>query len=152
QKALDFYQRFAEQNKADTATRLEVCRAYRRVGDIQGFIGEHKAAQQAYLFALDRAKELATEFQSEEAYIFELAVCRNCLGEELGDAEHFHEAIQLLSKLAAAVPATAEHRAERARSHHGLGKLHKRKGERSAAERSFEDALEIQDKLAADFP
>jgi len=151
-KALDFYQRFAEQNRADTITRLEVIRAYRRTGDIQEFIGGHKAAQQAYLFALDRAKELATEYPSEAGYLYELAVCHNCAGEAVGAVDHFQEAIKLLTKLKADYPAVAEYRAEWARSHHGIGRLHKQKGERGAAERSFRQALEVQTRLAADFP
>src|SRR5262249_10334833 len=51
-KAMEFYQQFAEQNSSDPRVRLDVGRAYRRVGDIRRFVGEHAAAQQACLAAI----------------------------------------------------------------------------------------------------
>src|SRR5262249_10816969 len=66
--------------------------------------------------------------------------------------EQFRQAIELLTKLAADYPAAPQYRAELARSHHGLGNLHKARGERSAAEESFRQALDVQSKLSADFP
>src|SRR5262249_36386232 len=60
-KALEFYQQFAQQNSADAPVGREVGRAYRRVGDIQRFVGEHAAAQDAYLAAISRIAELGTD-------------------------------------------------------------------------------------------
>jgi serine/threonine protein kinase/Tfp pilus assembly protein PilF len=154
-KALDFYQQFVQQNNSDTPARLEVSRAYRRVGDIQKFVGEHAAAQEAYLAAINRAGELSTEPESS----YELSVCHNAMAELLSEtgqlpsaAEHFHQAIDLLNKLTADYPAVTQYQVEIARSHHGLGKLLKQKGERRAAEESLRHALDIESKLSAAYP
>jgi tetratricopeptide (TPR) repeat protein len=158
-KALDFYQQFAQQNSTDPPVRLEVSRAHRRAGDIQRFVGDHAAAQQAYGMAIVPSQELANEFPGQPEYSYELAVTHNALAEELlqtgqgpAAAEQFRQAIDLLTKLTADYATVAHYRAELARSHHGLGKLHKQLGERSAGEESFRQALEIQSKLADDFP
>lgn len=66
--------------------------------------------------------------------------------------DHYRQSIDLLTKLTADYPAMAQYRAELARSHRGLGKLHKRRGERGAAEESFRQALDIQIRLSSDFP
>jgi tetratricopeptide (TPR) repeat protein len=158
-KALAFYQQFAEQNNLDIPARLEVSRAYRRVGDIQEFVGENSAAQQAYGAAIARAQELATEFPAEPEYIHQLAACHIALGEALlttddlaAAADHFQQAISLLTRLTSAYPTQAQYRADLARSHQGLGKLQKKKGNRRAAEEQFRQTLELQSKLAADLP
>jgi serine/threonine protein kinase/Tfp pilus assembly protein PilF len=158
-RALDFYQQFAKQNSGESPARLEVSRAYRRVGDIQRFVGDHTAAEQAYRLAIVPAQELLSEFPGQPDYPYELAVAHNALGEELLDTgqmpaaeEQFQQAIQLLTPLTAQYPTMPHYRAELARSHHGLGKLHKQKGQRSAADESFGRALEIQKKVSTDFP
>jgi tetratricopeptide (TPR) repeat protein/serine/threonine protein kinase len=158
-KALDFYQQFAQKNNAAPSVRLEVSRAYRRVGDIQEFVGEHTAAQQAYKEAITGAQELATGFPTEPEYSGQLAICHNRLGEALAKAgamnraeEHFQQAIDLLTLLTAEDPAAASYWAELARSHYDLGELRKQQGERSAGEDSYQQALVIQSSLAADVP
>jgi serine/threonine protein kinase/tetratricopeptide (TPR) repeat protein len=158
-KALDFYQQFAQQNDSDTPARFEVSRAHRRVGDIQEFVGENAAAQQAYVAATARAQELAAGFPDEPKYAHQLAVCHNALGKALvpinqmpAAEEHFRQAIDLLTKLTANYPTVAEYRAELGRSHHGFGQLLKQKGDRSAADEQFRQALEVRSRLAADFP
>jgi serine/threonine protein kinase/Tfp pilus assembly protein PilF len=158
-KALGFYQQFADANSSQSPVRLEVTRAHRRAGDIQRFIGDHAAAQEAYRLALVPAQELATEFRDEPEYGYELAMCHNALAEELLEtdqtpaaSEHFRQAIELLTKLAADYPGVPEYWAALARTYHGLGKLHKQQGERSAGEASFQQALDIQSKLSAEFP
>jgi serine/threonine protein kinase/tetratricopeptide (TPR) repeat protein len=158
-KALEFYQRFAQQNSSDTPARLEVSRAQRRAGDIQRFVGDYAAARQAYITAVARAQDLGAEFPGESQYSYELAVCHNALAEELMEtgegraaADQFRQAIELLTKLTAEYSAAPQYRAELARSHHNLGRLHNQQGERSAANISFQQALDIQSKLSAEFP
>src|SRR5262249_8890064 len=82
-KALDFYQQFAQQNSADPPVRTEMTRAYRRMGDIQRFVGEYTAAQQAYESAIAKAQELTTAFPNEPERFHDLAACHNALGENL---------------------------------------------------------------------
>jgi serine/threonine protein kinase/Tfp pilus assembly protein PilF len=157
-KALGFYQQFAEENSSQSPVRLEVTRAHRRAGDIQRFIGDHAAAQEAYRLALVPAQELTAEFPDEPEYAYELAVSQNALAEELlktdqtpAAVEHFRQAIELLTKLTTENPKVPQYRAALARSHHSLGKLHKQQGERSAAVARFQKALDIQSKLSAEY-
>jgi serine/threonine protein kinase/tetratricopeptide (TPR) repeat protein len=158
-KALDFYQQFARQNTAAPAVRLEVCRAYRRVGDIQEFVGEHVLAERAYREATACAQELATTLPKEPVNTWQLAICHNRLGESLRRAgavspakEHFEQAIDLLTPVTADHSVRAEYREELAHSYYGFAELMKQKGDRSAGEQSYQQALAIQSKLAADFP
>jgi serine/threonine protein kinase/tetratricopeptide (TPR) repeat protein len=158
-KALDFYQQFAEQNDLDIPARLEVSRAYRRVGDIQEFVGENAAAQQAYEAAIARARELATEFPFEAEYTHQLAACHIALGEALlqnddvaTTADHFQEATSLLTRLTSDYPTVPQYRADLANSHRGLGKLYKKTGSRRDAEEQFRQALDLQGQLAGDLP
>jgi serine/threonine protein kinase/Tfp pilus assembly protein PilF len=158
-KAMEFYQQFAEQNSSDPRVRLDVGRAYRRVGDIRRFVGEHATAQQAYLAAIATGQALATDSPHEPEFHYEVAVSHNALGEDLLETgqlaeagAHFRQAADLLAQLTTHAPSVASYRAELARSHHGQGSLLRRQGRRSAAEESFRDALAIQSKLAADFP
>jgi serine/threonine protein kinase/Flp pilus assembly protein TadD len=158
-RALDFYQEFAHENSTEPAVRLEVSQAHRRVGDIQAFVGEYRAAEQAYGSAIATAGELAGQFPAEPEYAHELVVGHRSLAELLvqtghlaAAASHFQQAIGLLTTLTADSPAMAEYRAELARSHHGLGKLLKQKGERGGADESFRQALDIQGRLVKDYP
>jgi serine/threonine protein kinase/tetratricopeptide (TPR) repeat protein len=158
-KAMEFYQQFAEQNSSDPRVRLDVGRAYRRVGDIRRFVGEHAAAQEAYLAAIATGQALTAESPDEPEFQYEVADSHNALGGDLLETgqlaeagEHFRQAVDLLAKLATDHPSVAAYRAELARSHNGQGSLLGRQGRRSAAEESFRDALDIQSKLAADFP
>ena len=48
EKALAFYQRFAEQNKSDTMVWPELMRAYHRVGQIRELLGDSREAERAY--------------------------------------------------------------------------------------------------------
>jgi tetratricopeptide (TPR) repeat protein len=158
-KALGFYQQFAEGNSTQSPVRLEVSRAHRRAGDIQRFVGDHAAAQQAYRLAIVPGQALVSEFPGQPEYCYDLAITHNALAEELlgsgegaSAAEQFRKAIELLTKLTTDYPTAPQYRAELARSHEGLGKVHNQQGERKAANASFEQALEIQSKLCAEFP
>jgi tetratricopeptide (TPR) repeat protein len=158
-KALEFYDQFAQQNSGEAAVRLDVGRAYRRVGDIQQFVGENKAAQEAYREALAKARELAAKSPSNAEFSFEVALCCNKLAEALlaagdlsGATEHFRQAIDLLTKLSADDATAPQYRAELARSYRGLGQALYRQGERRQADDSFRQAIDIQSKLAADYP
>ena len=58
EKALRFSQSLA-QNKDNRLPPVETARAYRRVGDIQGMLGDDLAAESAYLRAVDVLKPRA---------------------------------------------------------------------------------------------
>jgi serine/threonine protein kinase len=156
-KALGFYQQFAQQNSDHIPLRLQLIRAFRRVGDIQRLVGDHPAARVAYRSALARATALATELPSDTEFRYEQAACHNALGAVLEAnvpeaADHYLKAITLLTRLTDDHPADASYRAELAKSHHGLAVHLKTEGERAAAQARFGQALDIQSKLADDFP
>jgi tetratricopeptide (TPR) repeat protein len=156
--ALAFYRQFADENGADAAVSLDVIRAYRRVGDIERFVGEHVAARRAYAEAVARAEELATGAPDEPDYAYELAVGRNALGEILvqtGDVpaanEQLRPSIDALTRLARDFPARPQHREELARAYHVFGRGLRQQGRKAAAEEQFRWAIDLQTRLAKEF-
>jgi serine/threonine protein kinase len=160
ENALVFYRQFAAENGADPSVRLDVIRAYRRVGDIERLVGEHDAARQAYADAITKAEQLVADATNEPEYAYELAVGRNALGEllvvDLGAVEaandQLRSAIQGHSRLVQEFPARPEYREELARAYHVVGLGLKQQGQKAAALEQFRRAIDLQSTLAKEFP
>jgi tetratricopeptide (TPR) repeat protein len=158
-KALDFYQQFAQQNRMESAEGLEVSRAYRRVGDIQVFVGENLAAEDAYRLAIAQAQNLVESSPKNPDSIAELAANHIARGELLlsvgrnePSGEGFPQAIGGLSPLVTQLPTVPEYREALARAQRGLANVLKQRGDRAAAETHYQEALAIQTKLAEELP
>jgi serine/threonine protein kinase len=160
EKALRFYQGFAQQAGKEPTVQLEAARAYKRVGDIQGKLGAYPDAETAYRDALHILEPLAANFPTLPQYGQQLASICNTLGGLLdktgrpAQAEQaLRQALGLREKLVAEFPTVAQYRADLASSHQSLGGLFFDKLHRFPdAEKAFEQARTIWQKLAADFP
>lgn len=158
---LRFYDEFAKRNADDEATRVDVARAFHRVGRIQSSLGRSREAEQAYRSALARFE--ATRDPSQ--FRLERARTRNDLGtvmvgrnrrfgnrSNVDDAREQHEtALDLLR----ASNAPSE-RLELARTYDLLGTLNSRRfrvrRQNSAGREMHQRALAITSTLLEERP
>src|SRR6185312_7318145 len=68
EKALAFYEEYAEENGSDPASAWEVGSAYRRLGDIHYWAGRFAGAAERYTGSIERLKSLAEKFPDTAAY------------------------------------------------------------------------------------
>jgi tetratricopeptide (TPR) repeat protein/serine/threonine protein kinase len=155
-KALDFYERFAEESGPDPAVRFEKARAYFRVAEIQYRLGEPAQAEGAYKQAISLLQALVDDFPDGAEYQSELADVLNSYGVFLGDTNRYPEegeahrsAVVLQKKLVADFPAEASYRHHLARGLFFLGDM-----ERPSKERDefLVQAIALQRKLVDEFP
>jgi serine/threonine protein kinase len=85
ERALLFYQEFANQNSSDPSVRMKTAEAYRRVGGIHQVLDQPKQAVAAYEQALALSSKLAAEFPDHPAYRQNLARSYASLGGFHGD-------------------------------------------------------------------
>jgi serine/threonine protein kinase/Tfp pilus assembly protein PilF len=159
EKALGYYEEFAEETGNTEATRHGVAGAQLRVGDIRQRLGQHGEAEAAYRQAVELYARLAADFPAAPEYRHGLAATHNNLGLLLMDTGRpqeaesaFRDALELREALAADFPAVPQHRLEQAKSYNNLGLLLKDSGRPQAAEAAYRAALDLQKALAADFP
>jgi serine/threonine protein kinase/tetratricopeptide (TPR) repeat protein len=114
--AVKYYQDFARQSEDDLETRLELCRAERRLGDYYLDLGQEDAAQKVVSEAVATLLALNAGFASEASYRQELALANqslaNCLSRsgKRSEAEAlFQRAIDLLLPLVAQHPEEPVH-------------------------------------------
>jgi tetratricopeptide (TPR) repeat protein len=72
EKALRFFEEFLQTRAGDPAVRFEAGIAYRRVGDIQLLLGQHRAAEKAYGQAANLLGQLHSETPRQPIYGREL--------------------------------------------------------------------------------
>jgi tetratricopeptide (TPR) repeat protein len=157
--AVAFYQWFTEQKPDEAAWEAERGRAYWRLAEVRGELGESEAAQKDYERMLTIFAWLTAEFPATPEYSRDHAAGHNNLGNLLKDlgqwsaAERaFRRALEIQEKLVADFPAVPGYRVDLANSHHNLGYLLSDRGERAAGERAYRQALRIREKLVAEFP
>jgi Tfp pilus assembly protein PilX len=73
EQAVTYYEAFLQEQGAKPASRHEVAKAYRKLGEVQQQLGHKDKAQQAYMQARDSLQKLAKEAPDNEAYRKELA-------------------------------------------------------------------------------
>ena len=168
---LEFYDRFAQQNRDSRRWEYETALAFRRVGDIHQLLGRTKAAEDAYRRAAERFTRLYETGADPAKYVVGLAGVHNELGRLAQDRDDFnaalretHRALDLLSEggnLATAAPSV---RFELARTYQQLGflELMRHFGPDAPADRNAssvsdgraltEQALALLKQLAAEEP
>ncbi len=126
---LPFYDRLAEQYGQNERLRVEVAKAYRRVGDIQQRLGNSTAAADAYGQAIVRYRELATSGGEDNGFLTAAARIYNDLGNvELAKLDFaqahtsYSEALRLLQSIPEPLCQTAQVRYELARTYYHLGR------------------------------
>ncbi len=124
---LPFYDRLAEQYGQSERLRLEVAKAYRRVGDIQQRLGNPTDAASAYQRAIAKYRELAASGDDDRFLPAAARIC-NDLGNvhlamlDFGQARaSYEEALSLIRSVPEPLSQTAEVRYELAHTYYHLG-------------------------------
>jgi tetratricopeptide (TPR) repeat protein len=158
QAAVRYYREFVQQAGADPEVRHEAGRAYRRLADIYGALGERGKAEQALREALAMDQKLAAEFPDRPAYRRELANCRCDLGALLTDKSRqeaeamLRQALQMQRRLLAEYPKESDYRMDLGGAYQKLGVLLGNSGRLAEAEQPFRRAVEVLEKAVAQSP
>jgi tetratricopeptide (TPR) repeat protein len=159
-KALRFYQEFARERGTDPAVRLAAGTAYRRVGDIQGKLGEYAKAEEAYGQAIARFRRLADDFPARPEYREALADSSHHLGLLLArlkrgpEAEEaYRQAAARWEKLLAGAPDSPRYQYGLAASLSELGVVLRRgRGRSHDADDCYRKALALLEQLVEHTP
>jgi serine/threonine-protein kinase len=159
EKALAYYEAFAEESGHTEEVRHSVADAHLRVGKIRYRLGQHSEAEPAHRRALELYARLADDFPAEPGYRLELAQSHNNLAMLLRDTGRpketeaaVRDALDILNKLVTDFPAVPQYREELAVSYNNLGAPLSLTGREQEAEAAYRNALAIYKPLAADFP
>ncbi|MDY0168409.1 MAG: protein kinase [Thermoguttaceae bacterium] len=127
---LEFYDRFAKQNRDSRRWQVETALAFRRMGDIHQLLGRLDNSETAYRRAAEFFERLHNADPDRGEYRVGLAGVQNELGRlslDRGDFEQasrsIHHSLELLADDGKTTPATAGARFELARTYHQLSFL-----------------------------
>jgi serine/threonine protein kinase/tetratricopeptide (TPR) repeat protein len=159
EKALAYYEEFAQESGQSEAARRGVAGAHLRVGGIRYRLGQHQEAEAACVRAGELYARLAADFPAVPQYRRELAGTHNGLGLLLSDTGRikeaeaaYHDALEITKALAADFPKVPQYRLDLAGTHNELGNLLYNTGRMKEAAAAHREALEIKKALAAEFP
>jgi serine/threonine protein kinase/tetratricopeptide (TPR) repeat protein len=157
EKALNYYQRFAEEAATDAKTRLKTAEAYRRVAEINEKLGNYSDGKSACDRATAILGKLVADGPFLPQYQFEQATCESTMARllwQLGPQEEAkrltRQSVARLERVAAAAPAVPLYRYELAKCEI----LHAWfwRSNFADAEKALLQAIALLDKLAADEP
>ena len=159
EKALVFYELFAQENTRNLQARKEIARAYLRAGDVCTLLGKEAKAEGFYRKAIERFQDLADEFPQQPSHRQNLGCCLANLGAVLENTRRLDKAVQFYrraiaqrEKLKDAFPAQRDYRQELADSYHRLGAVFSAGDQIKEAETAFAQAMSIQKQLVAEEP
>ncbi len=159
EKALRYYQRFAEQAGTSPDERLAAADAYRRVADIRLKLGHHQQSIDAYRHAKSILEELAAKFPNTAEYRARLAQVHTQLGVALVETHAFPEAkeeqdqaVRLLRQLVRENPASAAIRQDLAKALGSLGNVLVDGDQPLAADEAYAEALRYLRQLTTESP
>jgi serine/threonine-protein kinase len=159
EKALAYYETFAEESAQSEEVRKGVADAHLRVGKIRQHLGHHKEAEAAYRRAQQLHASLVADFSATPQYRLQLASSHRNLGLLLSDMGRpkeaeaaYSDALALLKPLAADFPAVLGYRLELSQGYNNLANLLKTTGHAPDAEAAYRAALDIDRRLVADYP
>ena len=157
-KGLRVRRELAEAPGADVETRLEVVRSLGAVGLLRDSTNDTAGAMSDW----KKMRELATALEKEaptDAVRMQLAHGHYGVGTVLRETgkpdealEEFHEALDIMQKLADANRAGSDYQSDLATYHNYIGEVLFQKGVSDGALREFKKALAIQQKLAGANP
>jgi serine/threonine protein kinase len=159
EKALHFYEEFANQNSSDPEVWQELVRAYDRVGSIYHRLGRHEEAEIAFRNGLAIAEKQASDFRSNPDRQSNLSAIHYHLSKLLMDLGRAQEASDALrnsltidERLAEEYPLKPQYRASLAKTYDALAIHLHPVGQSQDAENSFLRAEKLWKNLAAEDP
>jgi tetratricopeptide (TPR) repeat protein len=157
QKALAYYEEFAQEESNDPEARHRRGLAHKRVGDMKAKLGKHAEAEKAYQNAINVLGALAAQAKDTPEYAADLARTHYMMGvlfERVGrpaEAERaYREGLSYQEALATGPATSPERKKDLALTWRGLGELLEEAGRPNESEDAYRHALKIQQ--AADFP
>jgi tetratricopeptide (TPR) repeat protein len=165
EKALTFYERFANQNSSDPNARLKSAGAYRRVAEIHEQLGQLEQSTAAREQGLVVSEKLAAEFPDHPEYRQDLARSYSGLSGRFGNLllwyrpevkveQVFAKALGLQAQLVHEFPTNLDYQHDLGLTYSRLGyiQLYNRGRSPAAAEEPVRRALAIREKLVAKEP
>jgi serine/threonine-protein kinase len=159
EKALQYYEEFAQEAGDTEEIRHDVARAYLRVGEIQQKLGNHEQAEAALRHSQEVFNQLVADFPASAGHKRELARSHDGLGillKETGRLDGaevaFGAELALIRQLVEDFPETPQYREDLAASHNSMATLLEVTGRTKVAEEHFREALVICKLLDTDFP
>lgn len=159
QKALDFYESFANETGPDLAAQFEAARARRRVGEIQSRLGHLDQAGNCFDQAIGELARLVEKSPAEPRFREELANCLNQRGSWLRDRHEaqaatraYRDAQLLFAQLAHEHRDIAPYREGLAGTTNNLAMTMQALGQSEQAEKSYRQAQAVFDQLVAADP
>jgi serine/threonine protein kinase/Flp pilus assembly protein TadD len=155
EKALRFYQQFAQRKSGDPALRLETATARLRIGQVQDILGQRRQARQSCDEAIAVLEELGAELPAEPNRRSWLAAAYSLRGNILSGggrpreaAMHFRQALALQGELVAEQPEDPGHWSALASYHLALGAV--LSDLPREAEKEVREGVRLYEKLAAE--
>jgi serine/threonine protein kinase/Tfp pilus assembly protein PilF len=159
QQGLEFYEKFAQTNRASNRLQGETGRAYQRAGSIQVTLGQQDKAEVAFRKAITILEKAEEKSPLEPAFRRELVYAYHDLSQLLMASGRAREAEEILrrdvvisEKLVTDFPAVPHDRLHLCHACCSLADLLKRTGRRQEAEDYSRQALEVARSIMADFP
>ncbi len=157
EQALRFYQEFVKQKSTDPTVRMELGRAYWRLGEIHRLLKQLDQAEEPHRQAVAVYQKLTEEFPTVLDYGNALGISYANLGNLLKDLGRFpeaeqnlHQAISLQKKLLTEVPTQPYYHKHLADTYNTLGILLWHRRQVSEAEQAYRQALALLEPLAGD--
>lgn len=154
-RALALYQEFLAKQADNTRLQLETAQAFRRMGDIERWLGQQERAEAAYVQAIQLIDRLRNDQPADPRYERWLAYCHNYLGEvhrqssqpKLAE-QSYRRAYALSERLHREFPENVEYAQELARAQYNSGILCRETNRHDEAERNLSQSAELLQTLA----
>jgi serine/threonine-protein kinase len=157
--AVEFYQKFVQEEASDPALLAEQGRAHKRLAGLARTLDRNDQARAAYERALAIFQQLADAMPQELLYLRELADCHLRLGLFQHDIGHlalaeapYQQALAIDRRLVDAKPEVVEYQRDLGEAQHSLARLYRDSGRASLAEPLYDAALTLRRRLALSHP
>jgi serine/threonine protein kinase len=158
EEALKAYQRLADLESDDPELQFETGKAWRRLGELHSFLGDHASAARSYRQALDCARQAQADLPARPDVRYELAASLENLTGILEPTQHaealalLDQSLALHEQLVADVPADPGYRAELAVAYHTQGRWLQAAGRAGDAEKALQRSVALLEQVVADAP
>ncbi|HMC10902.1 MAG TPA: tetratricopeptide repeat protein, partial [Pirellulaceae bacterium] len=157
--AVPFYEEFVRQKPNDAALEAKRGRAYGRLGQLRGHLGEHQRAESDIRQMMAIFQKLAADFPGFAEYRQQEARAQHSLsillyesGKQEDALAEIRRAVALEQQLIAAAPSSNAYRQDLARSRAMLGMLLHGLGSHDAAVAEYQKVFALEQPLADEFP